>query len=217
MRSALAIAILSIFTLHSTLVRAEEAPKLEKLVVAGGCFWCVEKDFEKVKGVVSAESVYTGGSTDNPDYKSVSKGGTGHYEGVVVAFDPTQVSRKDLVHFFWRTIDPLDPKGQFCDKGESYRSALFYSTESEKALMEQSLKEAQEELSKKFSGQKIQTKILGLKEIFKAEEYHQDYYKKNPIRYRFYRSSCGRDSRLEKLWGEKAGVFVSSSKEGPSK
>lgn len=194
---------------------ADENAQPEKLVVAGGCFWCVESDFEAIDGVLSAESIYTGGTTDNPDYKTVSKGGTGHYEAVIIRFDSKQVTRKELLDFFWRTIDPLDPKGQFCDKGESYRSALFYASAEEKSLMEKSLRTAQNNLEKPFRKQKIATQILPLKKIFLAEDYHQDYYKKNPIRYKFYRSSCGRDSRLEKIWGDKAGQFKMSQPTEP--
>ncbi|GAB3483353.1 peptide-methionine (S)-S-oxide reductase MsrA [Marinomonas epiphytica] len=169
------------------------------LIVAGGCFWCVESDFEKYKGVIDVQSGYIGGRTENPTYRQVSYNNTGHYEAVEIKYDDNQVSLEELTDYFWRTIDPTDPRGQFCDKGESYRTAFFYQDEQQQAVFEASLAKLEE--NKPFKGE-IVTKILPAKTFYLAEDYHQDYYKKNPIRYNFYRSSCGRDKQIENLWGE---------------
>lgn len=168
-------------------------------IFAGGCFWCIESDFEKLDGVISAESGYTGGSKETADYKTVTYNSTGHYEAVEVVYDPAKVSYAELVEYFWRHIDPTDDKGQFCDKGESYRSAIFYSNSQEKKIVAKSLAELQK--NKPFEDP-IVTAITAAKPFYQAEEYHQDYYKKNPIRYRLYRTSCGRDARVAKLWGK---------------
>lgn len=176
-----------------------EAKVERKLYVAGGCFWCVESDFEKIDGVKEVRSIYTGGTTKDPTYQEVSKESTGHYEAVEIVYDPTKVSVQELVHQFWFTIDPLDPIGQFCDKGDSYRSALFFQNEEERKVMEASLKLIQTHPSMKE--QTIATKILPMSTPYLAEDYHQDYYKKNPIRYKVYRYRCGRDARLAALWG----------------
>lgn len=166
-------------------------------IFAGGCFWCIESDFEKLDGVISVESGYTGGSKETADYKTVTYNNTGHYEAVEVLYDPTAVSYAELVEYFWRHIDPTDDKGQFCDKGESYRSAIFYANAQEKKIVKKSLTELQK--SKPFE-EPIVTTITAAQPFYRAEEYHQDYYKKNPIRYRLYRTSCGRDARVAKLW-----------------
>jgi len=188
-----------------------QAAGSETLVVAGGCFWCVESDFESVKGVTSAVSGYTGGTTDNPTYKQVGRGGTGHYEAVKITFDPTQVSRATLLDLFFRSIDPTDAGGQFCDRGESYRSAIFVSNSAENAVAEAAKSEAQSAL-----GKKIVTPILNAKTFYNAEDYHQDYYKGSnlvvtrfgPIKqskaYKKYREGCGRDARVKQLWGDAA-------------
>lgn len=165
---------------------------------AGGCFWCMEADFEKLPGVLSVTSGYTGGNTANPNYKAVSRGGTGHYEAVNINYDPTVISYAQLLEVFWRNIDPYDDRGQFCDKGESYRSAIFTGDETEARLARQSKKQAQETLA---TAQPLVTSIVEASEFYPAEEYHQDYYKKNPVRYKYYRWNCGRDQRLEALWG----------------
>ncbi|PYC47602.1 peptide-methionine (S)-S-oxide reductase [Litorivita pollutaquae] len=188
-----------------------QAAGSETLVVAGGCFWCVESDFESVKGVTSAVSGYTGGTTENPTYKQVGRGGTGHYEAVKITFDPTQVSRASLLDLFFRSIDPTDAGGQFCDRGESYRSAIFVSNSAENAVAEAAKSEAQSAL-----GKKIVTPILNAKTFYNAEDYHQDYYKGSnlvvtrfgPIKqskaYKKYREGCGRDARVKQLWGDAA-------------
>ncbi len=168
-------------------------------IFAGGCFWCIESDFEKLEGVIEVESGYTGGSKETADYQTVTYTETGHYEAVEVVYDPKAVSYSELVEYFWRHIDPTDPKGQFCDKGSSYRSAIFYGDDSEKKIVEDSL--ANLNANKPFDGD-IVTAIYQAKPFYSAEDYHQDYYKKNPIRYRLYRTGCGRDRRVAQLWGK---------------
>lgn len=173
----------------------------QTMIVAGGCFWCVESDFELVQGVSDVVSGYIGGHTDNPTYKQVSSGKTGHFEAVVINFDDDVVSLKALADYYWKTIDPTDAAGQFCDKGSPYKTAMFYQDDKQKAVFEASL--AKVEKSKPFKDD-IVTEILPAKKFYPAEEYHQSYYTKNPIRYAYYRASCGRDSRIEDLWGEVA-------------
>ncbi|KZN15121.1 peptide-methionine (S)-S-oxide reductase MsrA [Marinomonas sp. TW1] len=173
----------------------------QSMIVAGGCFWCVESDFEMVPGVIDVISGYTGGQTVNPTYKQVSVGNTGHYEAVTILFDDQQVSLTTLAEYFWKTIDPTDPNGQFCDKGAPYRTAMFYQSAEQKAVFDASLNKVN--TSKPFTSD-IVTPILPATEFYPAEEYHQSYYTKNPIRYAFYRSSCGRDRRVEGLWGDVA-------------
>ena len=170
-------------------------------IFAGGCFWCTEADFEKVDGVIKAESGYTDGHVKNPNYRQVTSGRTGHTEAVLVTYDPDKVSYAELVEYFWPTIDPTQANAQFCDKGSQYRSAIFWETPEEKAIVEASLAKLQ--ASKPFS-EDIVTEISRRDTFWMAEEYHQDYYKKNPIRYRFYRRGCGRDQQLEDVWGELA-------------
>jgi peptide-methionine (S)-S-oxide reductase len=165
---------------------------------AGGCFWCVEADFDKVEGVISTTSGYTGGRAANPSYEEVSRGGTGHAEAVEIVYDPAKVSYEKLLDVFWHNIDPLAKDRQFCDHGDQYRSAIFYHGDEQRALAEAS----KAAVAKRFK-QPIQTAILPAGPFYKAEEYHQDYYVKNPIRYKFYRFNCGRDARLEELWGKK--------------
>jgi peptide-methionine (S)-S-oxide reductase len=173
----------------------------QTMIVAGGCFWCVESDFELVQGVSDVVSGYIGGHTDNPTYKQVSSGKTGHFEAVVINFDDDVVSLKALADYYWKTIDPTDAAGQFCDKGSPYKTAMFYQDDKQKAVFEASL--AKVEKSKPFKDD-IVTEILPAKKFYPAEEYHQSYYTKNPIHYAYYRASCGRDSRIEDLWGEVA-------------
>ncbi len=169
---------------------------------AGGCFWCMEPPFDKLDGVLSTTSGYTGGHKENPTYKEVSAGGTGHAESVQVVYDPEKISYSRLLEIFWHNIDPLARNRQFCDGGDQYRSAIFYYDEEQRLLAEAS-REALE-ASGRF-GQPIVTEIRAAGAFWPAEEYHQDYYKKNSISYRFYRWSCGRDKRLEELWGKEAG------------
>jgi len=188
-----------------------QAAKLETAVLAGGCFWCVESDFESVPGVVDVVSGYTGGTTDNPTYKKISKGGTGHYEAAKITYDPDRVSYEQLLFMFLRSIDPTDAGGQFCDRGESYRTAIFVDNDAEKATAVAAIAEAQTTL-----GQNIVTPILAASRFYDAEVYHQDYYKSKKIvitrrgpkskaeAYKFYRQACGRDARIEALWGSDA-------------
>jgi peptide methionine sulfoxide reductase msrA/msrB len=173
--------------------------KTASAVFAGGCFWCTESDFEKVDGVIDAISGYTGGHVKNPTYKQVSAGGTGHLESVKVIYDPSKVSYEQLLDYFWRHVDPTDPGGQFVDRGAQYRSAIFYANETEKRLAEKSKQRLA--ASGQFS-KPIATDILPFGEFYPAEDYHQNYYKKNPIRYNYYRYGSGRDQFLKKTWGD---------------
>jgi peptide methionine sulfoxide reductase msrA/msrB len=172
--------------------------KLEKAVFAGGCFWCMEHPFEKIDGVKEVISGYTGGQKENPTYKEVSAGTTGHAEAVEVTYDPLRVSYEELLEVFWRQIDPTDAGGQFADRGTQYRTSIFYFTEEQKSLAEKS----KEELAKsgRFS-KPLVTEVLPAGKFYRAEDYHQDYYRKNPIRYKIYRYGSGRDKFLNKLWG----------------
>ena len=175
------------------------APRLEKATFAGGCFWCMEEALDKVDGVVSTTSGYTGGQKPNPTYEEVSAGGTGHAESVQVLFDPSKISYEKLLNVFWHNIDPTTPDRQFCDKGRQYRSAIFYHNENQKRLAEESKKLVEQ--SKAFK-EAIVTEIVPASEFYPAEEYHQDFYQKNPLRYKFYKYSCGRAQRLQELWGK---------------
>lgn len=167
-------------------------------IFAGGCFWCVEADFEKLPGVLSAESGYTAGKNANPTYEQVSAGGTGHAEAVKVTYDPAKVSYATLLDYFWHHIDPTVKDRQFCDSGTQYRSAIYYKDDAQKAIIEAS----KAAFLKSGALKEIHTEIAAEAPFYSAEEYHQDYYKKNPIRYKFYRSNCGRDSRLAEVWGK---------------
>jgi peptide-methionine (S)-S-oxide reductase len=168
--------------------------------LAAGCFWCIEADLEKLDGVLSVTSGYTGGTVANPTYKEVSAGTTGHTEAVRVVFDPRVISYEELLAVFWRNIDPTVADRQFCDAGEQYRAGIFYHDEEQREAAEKS--RAALEQTKPFSNP-IVTEITAATAFYPAEAYHQDYYKKNPIRYSYYRKSCGRDRRLEDLWGKK--------------
>lgn len=165
-------------------------------VFAGGCFWCTEADFDKIPGVLSTTSGYTGGNLRNPTYEMVSAGGTGHIEAVRVTYDPAKISYATLVERFIRTIDPLDSGGSFCDRGYSYRSAFFVATAAQRRVAEAIKNKTQTSLKKP-----VVTLVLPATTFYPAEAYHQDYHKKNPIRYRFYRLNCGRDARLKQIWG----------------
>ena len=176
-----------------------DAANLEKATFAGGCFWCMVPPFEKLDGVKEVVSGYTGGHKDNPTYEEVSSGKTGHVEAIQVTFDPSKVSYERLVNVFWRQIDPTDPGGQFVDRGGQYRSVIFYHTPGQKTLAEKSRDELQK--SGRFK-KPIVTEIIAAGKFYPAEEYHQDYYKKNPIRYKFYRYNSGRDQFLKKVWGD---------------
>jgi len=174
------------------------APKTAFAVFAGGCFWCMEPPFDALDGVLATTSGYTGGHVENPSYQQVSEGGTGHREAVRVEYDPARVSYQQLLNAFWHNVDPLDGDGQFCDRGSQYGSAIFVAGAEQRRLAEGS-KRALEQ-SKRFA-KPIATEILEAGPFYPAEDYHQDYARKNPLRYRFYRSSCGRDARLEAVWG----------------
>lgn len=176
--------------------------RLETATFAGGCFWCMEPPFDKLEGVVSTTSGYTGGRTRNPTYEEVSAGGTGHAESIQVRFDPAKISYARLLEVFWHNIDPTAKDRQFCDVGNQYRSAIFYHDENQRKLALESKRQL--EKSRRFR-EPIQTEIVAAGPFYPAEEYHQDYYRKNPIRYKYYRYSCGRDKRLGELWGDAAG------------
>ncbi|MDP3872605.1 MAG: peptide-methionine (S)-S-oxide reductase MsrA [Methyloversatilis sp.] len=175
-------------------------PAVAKATFAGGCFWCVEVDFDKVPGVLSTTSGYTGGKTPNPTYKTVSSDTTGHAEAVLIEYDPAKVSYEQLLAHFWRSIDPTTKDRQFCDAGHSYRSAIFTHDATQLEAARRSLAEL--EKTKPFKAP-IVTEINTASTFYPAEDYHQDYYKKNPARYQYYRWSCGRDARLKELWGGK--------------
>lgn len=168
---------------------------------AGGCFWCVESDFDKVPGVLKTESGYTGGTVENPTYEAVTQGGTGHYEAVRITYDPAKVTYDQLLDVFWHSVDPTDAGGQFCDRGESYRTAVFFHSPAQKRSAISSKKAINDSGALKGS---IVTPILMAKAFYPAEEYHQGYYMKDPLRYRFYRFGCGRDNRLREVWGKDA-------------
>ncbi len=171
----------------------------EKATFAGGCFWCMESDFEKIDGVVSVVSGYTGGQKDHPTYEEVSAGGTGHAEVVQVTYDPAKITYAKLLSVYWKHIDPTVSNRQFCDVGDQYRTTIFYHNEEQRRLAEAS-KETLDK-TKPFK-EPIVTPIVPASTFYEAETYHQDYYKKNPIRYKFYRAGCGRDDRLAALWGK---------------
>lgn len=187
------------------------AQSTDVLTVAGGCFWCVEADFEKVTGVTEVVSGYTGGTLDNPTYKQVTKGGTGHYEAVQITFDPNQISRDELLSMFLRSVDPTDAGGQFCDRGDSYRTAIFADGPAEQQATKAAITQAQSAL-----GQMVVTPVLAESTFYPAEAYHQDYYKssdrvvtrfgirKKSEAYKRYRDACGRDQRVRQLWGPAA-------------
>ncbi len=203
LRAAFAVALLLSAALSfgaSSISRAAEND-LEVATFAGGCFWCVESDFDTVPGVVRTISGYTGGLLIDPSYKQVSAGGTGHREAVQIFYDPKQVGYETLLEIFWRSVDPTDDGGQFCDRGRSYETAVFANSPDQKRLAEDSKRELQQSA---VLNQPIVTPIEDAGPFYPAEDYHQDYYKTNPIRYNFYRYSCGRDSRVRDLWGEDA-------------
>jgi peptide-methionine (S)-S-oxide reductase len=196
--------LLAAAAIASRPVRAAAPPDaapagLERATFAGGCFWCMEGPFDKLPGVQSVTVGYAGGTMKNPTYEAVSSGGTGHAESVEILFDPAKISYDKLLEVFWHNVDPLTPNRQFCDVGEQYRSAIFFHGEAQRAAAEASKKALEE--AKKFE-QPIVTEIVAAGQFWPAEEYHQHYYKKNPLRYQYYRFGCGRDARLEKLWGK---------------
>jgi len=189
-------------TLESSASAASTLPvaAADTAIFAGGCFWCMEPPYDKQGGVLSTTSGYTSGSVANPTYEQVSAGGTGHTEAIQVVFDPARVSYDRLLYIFWRNVDPLTANQQFCDRGSQYRSGIYPRNPAQKAAAEASLRA----IAARFT-QPIVTEIVAATPFYAAEEYHQDYYTKNPVRYNFYRSRCGRDSRLKEVWGAEAG------------
>jgi len=191
--------LISAFMLAVGLGSASAQEKTAKAIFGGGCFWCVEADFDKVPGVISTTSGYINGKTKNPTYREVSAGGSGHNEVVEIVYDPAKVTYAKLLDVFWRNIDPLVKDRQFCDSGDMYRTGVYYLDDEQKKLAEETKKTVQA----KFAPRTVHTEIVKADTFYKAEEYHQDYYKKNEARYNFYRWNCGRDQRLEQLWGKK--------------
>jgi peptide-methionine (S)-S-oxide reductase len=175
-----------------------KAPGTAVAIFAGGCFWCVEADFDKVPGVLRTISGYTGGKAENPTYNQVVSGSTGHTEAVEITFDPSKVSYQKLLDVFWRNHDPLAKDRQFCDTGNQYRPAIFFHGEEQQKLAEETRKAVQA----KFAPRVVHTEVAKAEKFYPAEDYHQDYYEKNPVRYKFYRFNCGRDQRLQELWGK---------------
>jgi peptide-methionine (S)-S-oxide reductase len=197
----LAIGILFIPTLITSVyagrAKETETSGLATATFAGGCFWCMEPPFDNLKGVISTKVGYTGGHKANPTYEEVSAGGTGHTEALQVVYNPKEISYPELLEVFWHNIDPYDAEGQFCDRGSQYRAAIFYHNEEQQALAEGSKKQME-----RISRQPVATEIVPAGPFYRAEEYHQDYYQKNPLRYKYYRYGCGRDKRLKQIWRE---------------
>ena len=193
-----AFCLLCLLPLGATAQDKSDAPEGRAVAVfAGGCFWCMEPPYDKIPGVMETLSGYGGGSTANPTYEQVSAGGTGHAEALKVIYDPAQVSYDTLLETYWRNIDPFDGGGQFCDRGTPYRPAIFPQNEAQRAAAEAS----KAAVSERF-GRPVAVTIETAPAFYEAEEYHQDYYEKNPLQYRFYRWSCGRDDRLDEVWGD---------------
>ncbi len=184
-------------TVQSNETLITEPTQTQIAIFAGGCFWCVESDFDKVPGVTETVSGYIGGHLKNPTYEQVSAGGTGHTEAVKITFDPKKISYEKLLDIFWRSIDPTTKDRQFCDVGDQYRSGIFHLSSEQKKLAEQS--KAELDKNKPFK-ESIVTEITQATKFYPAEEYHQNYYQKNPLRYKYYRYSCGRDKRVTELW-----------------
>ena len=194
------LAALFLFVLQSPVVAEPVAePGVETAILAGGCFWCIEADYEKLDGVLGVVSGYTGGELKNPTYKQVSSGNSGHIEVVEVSFDASRISYAEILDYFWRHIDPTRDDGQFCDRGPQYRPAIFYRGETQHREAQASEKRIA--ASKPFP-EPLKVELIAATEFYPAEDYHQDYYKKNPVRYKFYRYNCRRDARVETLWGK---------------
>lgn len=195
------LSLISIFVLSSLIfpLSIQAAEKTESAILAGGCFWCVESDYEKLEGVIEVISGYTGGHVDNPTYQLVGTGKSGHIEAAEIFYDPEKINYQQILDFFWRHIDPTNDKGQFCDFGPQYRPAIFYKDDQQKQIAEASLRAITKD--KPFK-EPIRVELIKSSKFYPAEDYHQDYYKKNPYRYKFYRYSCGRDKRVEELWGK---------------
>jgi peptide-methionine (S)-S-oxide reductase len=197
--AALALAAAATLAEQDSATMAEDGQALATF--AGGCFWCMEPPYDKLDGVLATTSGYTGGDKVDPTYEQVLAGDTGHAEAVQITYDPSRVSYEELLEVFWRNVDPLDAGGQFCDRGDQYRTGIFVHDEAQRRLAETS-KQALED-GKRFQ-QPIVTEIVAAGPFYPAEDYHQDYYEKNPVRYKFYRWGCGRDARLAELWGAEA-------------
>jgi len=195
---ALAAVLAAPTTVQAQASSGPKAPATARATFAGGCFWCMEEAFDKVPGVVATVSGYTGGQTKNPSYEQVSGGRTGHAESVQVEYDPARVSYEKLVEVFWHNVDPTQADGQFCDHGSQYRTAIFYHTEDQRRIAEAS--RAALAKNAPFKGE-IVTQVVKADVFYPAEDYHQDYHLKNPVRYKFYKSGCGREARLRQLWG----------------
>ena len=194
------LAALFLFVLQSTVVAAPVSePRVETAILAGGCFWCIEADYEKLDGVLGVVSGYAGGELKNPTYKQVSSGNSGHIEVVEVSFDASRISYAEILDYFWRHIDPTRDDGQFCDRGPQYRPAIFYRGETQHREAQASEKRV---VASKPFPEALKVELIAATEFYPAEDYHQDYYKKNPVRYKFYRYNCGRDARVEALWGK---------------
>lgn len=205
MRSPKLARYLGFFAAFTLSIAAQAAPATQEVAVfAGGCFWCMQPPYDHLKseGVLKTTVGYTGGKKENPTYSEVSEGSTGHREAIEVVFDPKRITYAKLLQVFWHNVDPVDPAGEFCDKGEQYTSAIYYQNEAQKAEAEKSKVQAATELKIK---QPITTAIIQAGKFFPGEDYHQEYYTKNPIRYKFYRFNCGRDARLKAVWGELSG------------
>jgi len=206
LKIVLVVAILGLlFTAYAEKSEERKTGSDKSLAIAtfaGGCFWCMEPPYDKLDGVISTTSGYTGGRKKNPTYEEVSGGTTGHAEAVQVTYDPTKVSYQKLLEVFWKNIDPFTPNAQFCDHGSQYRSAIFYHNEEQKRAAEASKQKL--EKSGRFT-RPIVTEIVPAGEFYPAEDYHQDYYQNNPVRYKYYRYRCGRDEALEKIWGKAEG------------
>ena len=185
------VSVLLIFFFYSSSVFSQN----KTAVFAGGCFWCMEEAFEAVDGVDKVVSGYTGGTTKNPNYEQVTNQNTGHYEAVLISYNPQKISYAQLLDIFWKNVDPYDDEGQFCDKGPSYLSAIFYSNDEKKLLIEDSVKRLTQ-----INTKLIATKFIKLDIFYSAEGYHQDYYKRNPLKYNYYKTSCGRVKRLKEVW-----------------
>ena len=192
--------LIKFFLIATTMLLCASNASADKAIFAGGCFWCMESDFEKLEGVSDVISGFTGGTLDYPTYRGNH---AGHYEAVQLTYNPKVVSYQQLLDYFWVNVDPFDNRGQFCDKGHEYLSAIFVANEKERALAEKSLQKVIDQ----FPNKKVVTPILNASTFYPIkgdESYHQDYYKNNPIRYKFYRYNCGRDKRLKEIWGDKA-------------
>ena len=198
---AMALLLSTTLSIGTSSISSAAENDLQVAIFAGGCFWCVEADFDKVPGVVRTISGFTGGVLIDPTYKQVSAGGTGHREAVQIFYDPKKVSYATLLEIFWRSVDPTDDGGQFCDRGESYKTAIFANSPKQKRLAEDSKRKLQ--LSAVLN-QPIVTSIEVAGPLYPAEDYHQNYYKKNPLSYKYYRDGCGRDARIKELWGKDA-------------